>query len=197
MYWATDYFCGDCIRMNFSTIRNVENGKVRHHCPSCRHVIPSKRHIVKDSKFDDLIRSLNCSREDNEDDQQIDISTYQQNHNARVLEMKTYQSENKERILSQPYHAPVSSSSTGKKTTSLKRGRKPKPKGGADEKVSRLKQAEPEPVEDLTKFFSGPVNFSLKYYNPEVLFTICYRILICNVMLLMLNFIVPFCPESK
>lgn len=49
----------------------------------------------------------------------------------------------------------------------MKRGRKPKPKGGADEKVSRLKQAEPEPVEDLTKFFSGPVNFSLKYYNPE------------------------------
>ena len=141
----------------------MEDGKVKHHCPACRHVIPSKRHIIKDPNFDDMIRALKCSREDSQPDEKIDISTYQQNHRARVQEMKTYQAANKERILSQPYKSSSSQMiSSSKKSGGLKRGRKPK-----DSTAARSDRPA-SPVEPETFFDEIPVNFSLKYYNPQV-----------------------------
>jgi len=153
--------------MNFTSNSKAENGKLRHHCPSCRHIIPSKRHIVEDKNFDSLIKSLKCSRDDTEADNQVDISAYQQNHMARVQEMKKYQAQNKEKILSQPYKTPASliTSTAGTR----KRGRKLT--GNA--KVGRPRmQVEEEPEheavsDDITTTYSGYVNFSLKYYNFE------------------------------
>lgn len=165
----SDYFCGSCIQKAFTTIQKVEDGKVKHYCPACRHVIPSKRHIVKDSNFDDIIRALKCSRDDAQPEEKIDITIYQQIHRARTQEMKSYQAANKERILSQPYRAPTTSSGTTKRSSvgiviaggGQKRGRK----SGSSSVAERVQQPH---VEETTSYL-GLVNFSLKYYNAQVL----------------------------
>lgn len=146
------YFCGGCIQRAFSTIQNVTDGKVKHHCPACRHVIPSKRHIIKDPKFDEIIRGLNLFQ--HEEDANINISTYQEIHSSRVEAMKKYQTENKELILSKPYIAPASSNvGTNKRGARSRTGRKVKARGGHD-LINATSVSEP----DL-------VNFALRQFN--------------------------------
>lgn len=132
---------------------------MKHHCPACRHVIPSKRHIIKDTNFDDMIRSLKCSREESTED--IDISAYRKNHQARVKDMKIYQAANKTRILSQPYIAPVSRTSLGDNVSaSKKRGRQSK-----DHLSDPPTASHPEYSQS---YLGSSVKFSMKYYNPQV-----------------------------
>lgn len=116
-----------------------------------------------------MVRVLKCSRADSQSDEKVDISTYKQNHKARVLEMKTYQAANKERILSQPYRASASQLSSAVADKKGKRGRRKKDSNntGRDPPTRVITFQEPEP-DNYLSLLSGSVNFSLKYYNPQV-----------------------------